>query len=52
MSFNTNQSIDGGSRSSDLDQQAQDRLKQLGNKKAISSADIFGAQEQKSDEVL
>ena len=34
--------------SSDLDQQAKERLYQLGNKKAISSADVFGQQEQKS----
>ncbi|TNV78411.1 hypothetical protein FGO68_gene2700 [Halteria grandinella] len=37
--------------SSDLDQQAKERLYQLGNKKAISSADVFGQQEQKSQEV-
>lgn len=30
---------------------ARERLKQLGNKKGISSEDIFGKQEEKSEEV-
>lgn len=34
------------------DFEAQERLRQLGNKKGISSEDIFGAREQKSDEVI
>jgi len=31
---------------------ARQRLQQLGNKKGISSEDIFGAQEKKSEEVI
>mmetsp|Transcript_12844 Transcript_12844/g.12754 ORF Transcript_12844/g.12754 Transcript_12844/m.12754 type:complete len:161 (+) Transcript_12844:481-963(+) len=34
------------------DREAKERLMALGNKKCISSNDIFGAQEQKSQEVL
>jgi len=38
-------------RSSDLDAQAKERLKQLAGKKAISSKDVFGEQEKMSEEV-
>ena len=34
------------------DSDARERLRQLGNKKGISSEDIFGKQEQKSEETV
>ena len=44
MSFNTN-----GNSNDESD--ARERLKNLGNKKGISSEDIFGKQEEKSEDV-
>ena len=37
--------------SAEQDAEAQQRLREIGNKKGISSADVFGKREQKSDEV-
>jgi hypothetical protein len=48
MSFGTSLS---SANQSDLDLQAQERLRQLGNKKGISSKDVFGEPEKKSEEV-
>jgi hypothetical protein len=41
-----------GQASSDLEFEAQQRLRQMGNRKGISSEDVFGKKEQKSDEVV
>ena len=42
----------GGIRSENEEYEAKQRLMQLGNKKGISSEDIFGAKEQKSQEII